>query len=145
MWQKSSEVISAIQSIKSPRCPLQSSFLLVVTTVFAQHYCPHAHEITDLCNKATDANPDKSTEAILQELFESISSLKKEVMELKKQDTAMLSKTYPKKRPCDGKDPVEMGGNSEGLKDIEEDHISSEVCILLEEGEAFMETVFGSS
>ena len=99
---KNSEVISGIQSIKNPRYPLQSSFLPAVTTVFAQHYCLRAHEMTNLYNKATDANPGKSTEAILQELLESISSLKKEVMELKKQDTAMLSKTYPKKRPCIG-------------------------------------------
>ena len=86
---------------------------------------------------------------ILQELLESISSLKKEVMELKKQDTAMLSKTYPKKCPCNGENNDRntlrwQRSRSEGLKDIKEDHNSSEVCILLEEGKAFMETMFGS-
>ena len=82
----------------------------------------------------------------------------REVTELKNQDSAMGNKTHPQKNPCDGannaeenmeilcngKDPVDKITNSECLQDVEEYYNSSHIYSLLEEGEAFMETVFGS-
>ena len=47
-------------------------------------------------------NNPTSTEAMLKQFVESASSLKKEVTELKKQDSTMWSMIYPQKRPCNG-------------------------------------------
>ena len=44
---------------------------------------------------------------------------------------------------CNGKDPVDEVTNSECLQDVEEDYNSSDIYSLLEEGEAFMDTMFG--
>ena len=59
--------------------------------------------MSDLNNKSTDAIHGRSTEAILQELLlKTVSSLKREVTQLKNQDSAMVNKAYPQKRPCNG-------------------------------------------
>ena len=115
--------------------------------------------MSDPNNKSMDVIPGRWTEAILQELLlENVSSLKREVMELKNQDSAMVNKAYPQKHPCNGgnnaegimevlcndKDPIDKITNSKGLQDVKEDYNSSDIYSLLEEGEAFMETVFGS-
>ena len=44
---------------------------------------------------------------------------------------------------CNGKDPVDEVTNSECLQDVEEDYNSLDIYSLLEEGEVFMDTVFG--
>ena len=44
---------------------------------------------------------------------------------------------------CNGKDLVDEVTNSECPQDVKEDYNSLDIYSLLEEGEAFMDTVFG--
>ena len=76
---KNNKGLSRIQSIKGATCSLQLGFLLAVTSFFV-HHCLCTCEMSDLNNKSTNAITGKSTEAILQELLESISYPKREVV-----------------------------------------------------------------
>ena len=104
-------------------------------------------------------DPTNSTEALLQELLKTVSTLKDDVSKLKRADN---DKGNSRKRPRnseasgsqlvshDGEDaslPYEYEGSDDDLISDVEDHKSSEATErfkLSEEGKTFLETVFSS-
>ena len=107
----------------------------------------------------------KNTESLLKKLLGTVSSLQKEVSELKEENRMIVtSRTYPKKRPCDG--DAGAGLTTEGTRDGEDTSSDSEhkgncdseteghggdkkddtsvIYQLSDEGEAFLENAFAS-
>ena len=72
----------------------------------------------------SDPEP-KNTESLLKELLGTVSSLQKEVSELKEENQMIAtSRTYPKKRPRDG--DAGAGLTTEGTRDGEDTSNDSE-------------------
>ena len=133
---------------------LQSGFLFAVTAINVKFPRSQNH-----CKMTQPTDPTNSTEALLQELLKTVSTLKDDVSELKR---ANNDKGNSRKRPrdseasgsqlvsCDGEDsslPYEYEGSDDDPISDAEDHKFSEATErfkLFEEGETFLETVFSS-
>lgn len=126
---KHCKVISWIQSIKGATCPLESGFLLAAVTAVFCHLTllslrswyewsegGNRVEESGLCHAEQDKPSENPCDG---------ANNAEENMEIL----------------CSGKDPID---EVKGLQDVEEYYNSSDIYSLLKEGEAFMETVFGS-
>ena len=130
---------------------LQSGFLFAVTAINLTFPCSQNH-----CKMTQPTDPTNSTEALLQELLKTVSTLKNDVSELKRADNDKgNSRKWPRNSEAsgsqlvsrDGSLPYEYEGSDDNPISDAEDNKSSEAMDrfkLSEEGETSLETVFSS-